>query len=99
MKRVFATAAIIDSGFLAFVFYTPIKDFLFAHQWFLTALAAAPALVITFLELRHSGEANELRREANVQRDRANEALAKIAAHTKKTPTKGEKNAERLQKY
>lgn len=127
MKRVFAIAAIVDLAFLALALYTPIKDFLFAHQWLFSALAAAPALVIAFLELRHSGEANDLRgeankfrdeanelrreankyrdeaneqrREANEQRERANQALAQIATHTKKTPTKAEKNAERLQQY
>lgn len=127
MKRVAAIAAIVDLLFLALAFYTSIKDFLFEHQWLLSALAAAPALVIAFLEYRHSGEANELRRdanryrqdaieqngdanrfreeanaqrrEANEQRDRATQALAQIATHTKKTPSKAEKNAERLQQY
>jgi hypothetical protein len=113
MKRVAAIVAIVDLLFLALAFYTSIKDFLFVHQWLLSASAAAPALVIAFLELRHSGEANdlrgeankfrdeanELRREANEQRERANQALAQIATHTKKTPTKAERTAERLQKY
>jgi hypothetical protein len=96
MKRVAAIAAIVDLLFLALALYTPIKDFLFVHQWLLSALATAPALVIAVLELLHSGEANKLRgeannyrneanaqsREANNQRERANEALAQIAAHT-----------------
>lgn len=120
MKRVAAIAAIVDLLFLALAFYTSIKDFLFEHQWLLSALAAAPALVIAFLEYQHSGEANELRRdankhreeaveqnrqanrfreEANEQRERANQALAQIATHTKKSPTKAERTAERLQKY
>jgi hypothetical protein len=113
MKRVFAIAAIAELAFLAVALHTQIKDFLFVHQWLFSALAAAPALVIAVLDLRHSGEANQLRREANQfrddanaqrqeanrQRQRANEALAQIAAHTKKTPTKGERNAERLQRY
>jgi len=113
MKRVIAIAAIADLGFLAVALYTKVKDFLFVHHWLLSALAVAPALVIAGLESRHSGEANQLRREANrfreeanaqheeanKQRERANEALAQIAAHTKKTPSKGERNAERLQPY
>jgi hypothetical protein len=113
MKRALAIAAIADLLFLALALYTRIKDFLFVHQWLLSALAAAPALVIAGLELRHSGEANRLRqeanqfrdeanaerREANAQRQRANEALAQIATHTKRAPTKSERNAERLQRY
>lgn len=113
MKRVFAIAAIVDLVFLVVALYTRIKDFLFVHQWLLSALAAAPALVIAGLELFHSGEANQLRREANqlrddgnalraeanVQRGRANEAFAEIATHAKRPPTKGERNAERLQHY
>lgn len=112
MKRAFAIAAIADLAFLAVALYTPIKDFLFVHQWLFSALAAAPALVIAGLELRHSGEANQLRREANqfrdeanaqrqeanAQRQKANDALAQIATHTKKAPTKSERNAERLQR-
>lgn len=113
MKRVIAIAAIADLAFLTVALYTRIKEFLFVHQWFFSALAAAPALVIAGLELRHSGEANQLRREANQfrddanvqrkeaneQRQRANEALSQIAAHTKRAPTKSERNAERLQRY
>jgi hypothetical protein len=112
-KKVFTIAAIVDLAFLAVALYTRTKDFLFVHQWLLSSLAAAPALVIAGLELRHSGEANQLRqeanhfrdeanvqrKEANEQRQRANEALAQIAAHTKKAPTKSERNAERLQRY
>lgn len=44
-------------------------------------------------------EANEQRREANVQRERANQALSQIADHTKKAPTKAERNAERMEQY
>ena len=33
MKRAFAIAAIADLAFLAVALYTPIKDFLFVHQW------------------------------------------------------------------
>jgi hypothetical protein len=48
---------LVDLLFLALALYAPIKDFLFVHQWLLSALAAAPALVIAVLELLHSGEA------------------------------------------
>jgi hypothetical protein len=48
---------------------------------------------------RLQGKANELRKEANAERARANEALASIAQNTRKTPTKAERNAERLGKY
>lgn len=113
MRRALAIAVGIDLLFLAVVFYTPLKDFLYVHTWVLSALAAAPGIAIAFLELLHSGEANNLRREANefrdeantqrgeanAQRERANEALSRIADHTKRPPTKAEKTAERLQRY
>jgi hypothetical protein len=80
---------------------------------FLASLPAIALVVLAYLELRHSAEvngllkeankfrdeANEQRREANAERARANEALARIADHTKKPPTKAERNADRLQKY
>jgi hypothetical protein len=44
-------------------------------------------------------EANEQRGEANKERARASEALGRIADHTQKSRTKGERNAERLQPY
>jgi hypothetical protein len=106
MKRVFAIAAVVDLVFVAVVLYTPIKDFLWLHPWLLSVLAAAPGLVLTWLEVSHSGEANRLRREANefrseanTQRERANEALGRIADHTKRTPTKAERTAEKLRQY
>jgi hypothetical protein len=113
MKRVAAIAAIGDLLVLGLAFHTSLKNFLFGHQWLLSTLAAAPALVFAFLEYRHFGEANSLRREANEyreeanaqrreaneQRERANQALAQIAAHTKRVPTRAERNAERLQRY
>jgi hypothetical protein len=44
-------------------------------------------------------QANKFREEANAERVRANEALSRIADHTKKAPTKAERNAERLRQY
>ena len=120
MKRALAIAAFVELAILSVVLHTEIKDFLYVHPWLFSGLAAAPALIIAFLELLHSGEANDLREEANrlreeantfqgqankfreeanEERRRANEALSRIADHTKKLPTKAEKNAERLGRY
>jgi hypothetical protein len=80
---------------------------------FLVLLPTIALPVLAYSDLRHSAEANELRieanrfrdeandlrKEANRERTRANEALARIADHTKKSPTKSERNAEKLQKY
>src|SRR5271157_5757716 len=79
----------------------------------LASLPAVALPFLAYFELCHSAEANRLRkeantsrdeaneqrREANTQRERANEALARIADHTRKPPTKAERNAEKLQKY
>lgn len=72
MKRALLIAGCLDLLFLAIVSYMPLKDFLYVHPWLLSILAAAPALIIAFLEMRHSGEANRLREEANRLRDEAN---------------------------
>ena len=99
MKRVAAIAAFVELALIAAILHSDIKDFLFVHTWLFSALCAAPALIIAFLELRHSDEANRLQEEANAERARANEALSRIAEHTKKAPTKAERNAERLGNY
>lgn len=113
MKKAVAIAVVVELLLLAVVFQTALKDFLYVHPWLLGILTAAPGIVIAFLELLHSGEANRLRREANDLRDeanvqhreanewreRANEALGRIAEHTKRQPTKADKNAERLGPY
>jgi hypothetical protein len=97
MKKALVIGAGIDLLILAVIFHTPLKDFLYVHPWLLSVLAAIPALAIPFLELLHSHEANELRRQANQLRDeaneqrrdanaeraKANEALEQIALHTK----------------
>lgn len=44
-------------------------------------------------------QANKYRAEANAESARANEALRRIAEHTKKAPTKAERNTERLGAY
>jgi hypothetical protein len=44
-------------------------------------------------------QANKYREQANAERARANEALSRIADHTRRTPTKTEKNAAKLRQY
>jgi hypothetical protein len=51
-----------------FLFHSDIKDFQQLHSSWEALLAGLPELalvVLAYLELRHSGEANELRRQAN----------------------------------
>src|SRR5215813_11203169 len=106
MKRALVIAVAVELLFLAIVFYTPIKDFLYVHPWLLSVLAAAPGITIAFLEVMHSKETNDLRREANDQRrdantwrEKANQALNRIAENTQQQPSAADKNAERLQPY
>jgi hypothetical protein len=79
----------------------------------LASMPAIAVAGFAYFEWLHSGEVSELNREANLLRDeanefrkeanrertRANEALNAIADNTKRTPTRAERNAERLQKY
>lgn len=65
MKRVAAIAALVELAIIAILLQTEIKDLLFAHPWFFSALCAAPGLVIATVEVMHSREANSLREAAN----------------------------------
>jgi len=51
------------------LFHSELKEFFSSHSWWedtLVALAGVAVPVLAYFELRHSGEANQLRREANV---------------------------------
>lgn len=75
MKRVLAIAVIAEFCIVALLLYSDIKDFLWTHPWWHSLLVAIPGIaapILAYLELCHSGEANELRTEANNHRTRAN---------------------------
>jgi len=116
------TRQVLASCFLAafavalILFYSSIKDFLSSHHWWEdtpVALAGIAVPVLAYFELRHSGEANELRRKANEHRATANrlqerigkleaekaQHLGKIAANTQRAPTQADVNAEIFRKY
>lgn len=96
MKRVVAIAAFVDLVFLALALYTPIKNFLFVHEWLLSALAAAPALGIAGLELMHSSEANQLRSQANQLGIEANEYREDANSQRKEANAQRERANEAL---
>jgi len=63
MKRVLVIAALVWSLLLALLLQTSIKDWLWTHPWWHSFVVALPGIVVAgigLLELRHSGEANEL---------------------------------------
>src|SRR5215469_13481918 len=75
MRRVVPIALIADVCIVALVLYNEIRDFIWTHPWwhsFLVAIPGIAAPILACLELRHSGEANRLREEANTQRERSN---------------------------
>src|SRR5579859_4387623 len=75
MRRVVAITVIVDVCIVVLLLYSDIKDFLWTHPWwhsFLVAIPGIAAVILAYRELRHSGEANKLREEANTQRERAN---------------------------
>ena len=90
-----------------------VKDFLWIHPWWHSFLVAVPAIALPILasfELRHSGEANTLRAEANALEDQLgtlsaeldaerNKHLRQIADNTKKPVTQAERNAATLRKH
>jgi hypothetical protein len=109
MKRVFAISSVVVLLLLAALLHTSIKDFLWAHPWWHSTIVAVPTIalaVFAYLELRHSGEANALRREANILRGHIakleaerNRHLQQIAENTRKPVTQAERNASTLRKH
>ena len=69
MKRPIAIAVVVvDFVIVVVLFYSDIKDFLSTHSWWQSFLATTPEIalaVLAWIESRHSGEANDLRSEAN----------------------------------
>jgi hypothetical protein len=98
------------------LFHSELKEFFSSHSWWedtLVALAGVAVPVLAYFELRHSGEANQLRREANVLRAdalrlqekigelEAEKAghLAQIAANTQRPVTQAQRNADILRRH
>jgi hypothetical protein len=67
-RRLVAICSLVAVAFVPFLFHSEIKGFFSSHSWWEdtpVALAGIAVPVLAYFELRHSGEANELRREAN----------------------------------
>lgn len=80
-RRLTAICSLVAFGFVVILFFSEIKEFLSSHHWWedmLVALAGIAVPVLAYFELRHSGEANELRRQANEHRARANRLQERI---------------------
>jgi hypothetical protein len=82
MRRMFAIAAVVAllCGFI--LLRSSIKDFLWTHPWWHSFLVAVPAIavpILAYFELRHSGEANTLRNQANDLRAEAINLQGQIA--------------------
>jgi hypothetical protein len=106
MKRALVIVAIVWWLLLALLLLTFIKDWLWTHPWWHAFLVAVPGILtagIALLELRHSGEANDLRRQNNELREtldsERNQHLQDIARHTKPQPTAAERMAAKLRGY
>jgi hypothetical protein len=113
MKRAFALTAVVDLLLVAIIWHTAIKNFLWTHPWWHSFLVALPTIalpVLAYLELRHSGEANRLRAEANdLERQNArlaaqldaerNKQLQQIVTKMERPLTLAEKNAAKLRRY
>jgi hypothetical protein len=67
-RQLFATCFLVAFAFVVTLFYSDIKEFFSSHHWWedtLVVLAGIAVPILAYFELRHSGEANDLRREAN----------------------------------
>lgn len=115
-RRLSAICSLVALVLVLILFHSEIKDFFSSHSWWedtLVALAGIALPVLAYFELRHSGEANELRREANVLRAdalrlqemigelEAEKAghLAQIAANTQRPVTQAQRNADILRRH
>lgn len=79
MRRVFAIFVLVELLFAVVLLHAEIRDFLWTHPWWHSFLVLVPTiavLILAVLELRHSAEANDLRSQANTQRDEANRLRA-----------------------
>ncbi|MGB6874476.1 MAG: hypothetical protein WBD87_00445 [Candidatus Acidiferrales bacterium] len=113
MKRAFVIVVVVDLFFVLALLHSAIKDFLWAHPWWHSFLVAVPAIalpVLAYFELRHSGEANTLRSEANNLRRQIgsltaeldaerNRHLGQIARNIEKPATQADRNANTLRKH
>jgi hypothetical protein len=81
-RRLVAICSLVALALAVLLFHSDIKDFLQSHSWSESVLAGLPELalgVLAYFELRHSGEANQLRREANDFRAAANRLQGRVA--------------------
>jgi hypothetical protein len=77
-----AVAAVITLVCGLILLRSSIKDFLWTHPWWHSFLVAVPAIalpILAYFELRHSGEANTLRNQANDLRAEAINLQGQIA--------------------
>jgi hypothetical protein len=85
-RRLAAICSLVVLALAVFLLHSDIKDFLQSHSWWESLLAGLPELalaVLAYLELRHSGEANELRRQANdlrAEENRLQEMIGELEA-------------------
>lgn len=67
-RRLTAICSLVAFAFVVILFYSDMKESFSSHHCWedtLVALAGIAVPILAYFELRHSGEANDLRREAN----------------------------------
>jgi hypothetical protein len=106
VKRVAIFAAAFILVVLAILLHTEVKDWLWEHPWLHSFIVAIPTIalaVFAYLDLTHSEEANDLRREnlrltEELDTER-NKHLQQIADNTKRPMTDAERHAKLLSKH
>lgn len=98
-----ALVGIFYLAILALFLHSSLKDWLWEHPWWHSAIVGLPAIAFALIEYAHSNEANKLRAklvqttsELNTER---NKHLGRIAENTERQPTRAELNAKLLKKY
>ena len=98
-----AIAGVIYLAILALFLQSSLKDWLWEHPWWHSAIVGVPAIVFAFIERAHSNEANKLRSKliqttSELDTER-NKHLGRIADNTERPPSRAEANAKLLRKY
>lgn len=108
-RRVLAIAALVAVVVGGFVLRSDIRDFWATHPFWQSALVVTPPIllcILAYFELAHSGEANVLRREANILHRRIAELeeektrhLQQIAQNTQRPASQAERKASILRRH
>jgi hypothetical protein len=98
-RRAVAISSILALILAVVLLWSDIKDFLWVHPWWQSFIAALPGIavpILAYFELRHSAEANALRRRANDLRGEANALQRRVTDLTAELDTERNKHLQQI---